>query len=85
MAHHKSAKKRIRQSEVRRLRNRYQYKTVRNAMRKFKALKDIKEAEEQFPKLASMIDKLSKRGVIHSNNAANKKAGLNKHLSLLSS
>jgi len=84
MAHHKSALKRIRQSEVRRLRNRYQYKTVRNAIRKFKALKDKDEAEKSFTSLISMIDKLAKTGVIHKNNADNKKSGLAKHLALLS-
>ena len=84
MAHHKSALKRIRQNEVRRDRNRYQYKTVRNAIRSFKAIKDKKEAEESYSKLISMIDKLAKRGVLHENNASNKKAGLSKHLQMLS-
>ena len=35
MAHHKSAKKRIRQTAKRRLENRYHGKTTRNALRKF--------------------------------------------------
>jgi len=84
MAHHKSALKRIRQTEVKRLRNRYQYKTVRNAIRKFKALKDKEEATKFYNDLASMIDKLAKKGVIHKNNASNKKSDLAKHIALLS-
>ena len=40
MAHHKSAKKRIRQTVKRRLENRYYGKTTRNALRKFLALSD---------------------------------------------
>jgi small subunit ribosomal protein S20 len=85
MAHHKSALKRIRQNEVRRLRNNYQHKTVRNAIRKFKTLKNKEEAEKEFKRLAGLIDKLAKRGVIHKNNAANKKSGLQKHIAYISS
>lgn len=84
MAHHKSALKRIRQNEVRRLRNRYQYKTVRNAIRKFKTIKDKEEALKEYDNLASAIDKLAKRGVIHQNNAANKKSELHRYIAHLS-
>lgn len=84
MAHHKSAIKRIRQTEVRKLRNRYQFKTVRNAVRKFKAITNKEEAVKEYDRLASMIDKLAKRNVIHPNNAANKKAGLAKHIEFIS-
>ncbi|MBT3421805.1 MAG: 30S ribosomal protein S20 [Bacteroidetes bacterium] len=84
MAHHKSAIKRIRQNEVRRLRNRYQFKTVRNAIRNFKAIKDKEEAVKEYDRLSSMIDKLAKRGVIHQNNAANRKAGLANFIAHLS-
>ena len=48
MANHKSALKRIRNSEVKRLRNRYQHKTTRNAMKKFVETTDKKEAEKLF-------------------------------------
>ncbi|HFB62051.1 MAG TPA: 30S ribosomal protein S20, partial [Bacteroidetes bacterium] len=60
MANHKSALKRIRQNEKRRVHNRYYAKTVRNAVKKFRALTDQKEAAEQMPKLYAMIDKLAK-------------------------
>ncbi|MEZ5084006.1 MAG: 30S ribosomal protein S20 [Bacteroidales bacterium] len=74
MANHKSALKRIRQTETKRIRNRYYAKSMRNALRDFRALTDKKAAEENFPKLASMIDKLVKRNIIHKNNAANLKS-----------
>jgi small subunit ribosomal protein S20 len=74
MANHKSALKRIRQSETRRLHNRYYAKTVRNAIKKFRSLTDKKEAEEQMPKLYAMIDKLAKRNIIHKNKAGNLKS-----------
>lgn len=71
MANHKSSIKRIRTNNTKRLRNRYHAKTMRNAVRKFRAITDKKEAEEQLPKLSSMIDKLVKKSVIHKNKAGN--------------
>ncbi|MCC6702970.1 MAG: 30S ribosomal protein S20 [Fluviicola sp.] len=76
MANHKSAQKRIRTNDTKRLRNKYQHKTTRNALRKLRALKDKKEAIEMLPAVTSMLDKLAKRNVIHKNKAANLKSGL---------
>ncbi len=81
MAHHQSAKKRIRQNEKRRLQNRYYAKTMRNAVRKLREVEDKEEALKQFPKVCSMIDKLVKRNQIHKNKAANLKSKLSKHIS----
>lgn len=79
MANHKATKKDIRQAEKRRDRNRYYGKTTRNAMRKLTAMEGT-EAQEELPKVISMIDKLAKRNVIHKNKAANLKSGLMKKL-----
>lgn len=76
MANHLSAKKRIRQSEKRRLSNRYYAKTTRNAINKLRKIADKTEAQELLPKVSSMIDKLAKRNVIHKNKASNLKSGL---------
>jgi small subunit ribosomal protein S20 len=76
MANHKSAQKRIRSNESKRLRNKYQHKTTRNAVRRMRTLSDKKEAEKLFPSVAAMLDKLAKRNVIHKNKAANLKSGL---------
>lgn len=76
MANHKSAQKRIRSNDVKRLRNKYQHKTTRNAVRKLRSLKDKKEASELLPVVTSMLDKLAKRNIIHKNKAANLKSGL---------
>ena len=84
MAIHKSAIKRIRQSEKRRLFNKYFHKTARNAVRKLKALTSKKEAAEFFSKVVAMLDKLAKRNIIHKNKASNLKSKLAKHLSTLS-
>ena len=76
MANHKATKKDVRQAEKRRDRNRYYGKTTRNAIRDLQAIKVQKEAGEKMPDVASMIDKLAKRGVIHRNKAANLKRKL---------
>ena len=71
MANHKATKKDVRQSAKRRDRNRYYGKTTRNAIRDLKGITTAPEAGEEMKNVASMIDKLAKRGVIHKNKAAN--------------
>ena len=83
MANHKSALKRIRQSETKRLLNRYQYKTARNAVRILRVTTIKKEAVALLPKVVAMLDKLSKRNIIHKNKAANLKSKLTKHVNTL--
>ena len=78
MANHKSAIKRIRSNDVKRVRNRYHAKTMRNAMRKFRALTSKDEAVVELPKMVSMIDRLVKKSVIHKNKAGNLKSKLTK-------
>ena len=83
MAYHKSALKRIRSNNAKRLRNRFQHKTTRNAIKKLKDLTSKKEANKLFPEVVSMIDKLAKNNIIHDNKAANIKSKLAKHVSAL--
>ena len=71
MANHKSALKRIRANEAKRLRNKYQHKTTRTFIKKLKSVTDKVEALELFKTVTSMIDKLAKKNIIHKNNAAN--------------
>ena len=78
MAHHKSAKKRIRSNEKKRVENRYYARTMRNALRDFRALDNKEVAVERLPKMVSIIDKLAKRSVIHTNKASNLKSKLMK-------
>ncbi len=80
MANHKSALKRIRSNETKRLLNRYKHKTARNAMKKLREMSDKKEAEKLLPEVTSMLDKLAKKNIIHSNKAANLKSSLTKHV-----
>jgi len=79
MANHSATKKDVRQSAKRNERNRYYGKTTRNAIRDLKAA-DKTTATTELPKVASMIDKLAKRGTIHKNKAANLKSKLTKRV-----
>lgn len=82
MANHAATRKDVRQSTKRNERNRYYGKTTRNAIRDLKAA-DKTVATGELPKVASMIDKLAKRGTIHKNKAANLKSKLAKRVNAL--
>ena len=77
MANHSATKKDARQAGKRRDRNKFFGKTTRNAIRDLKLAKG-NEMAEKLPEVASMIDKLAKRGIIHKNKAANLKSKLTK-------
>jgi small subunit ribosomal protein S20 len=83
MAHHLSAKKRIRQSEKRREHNRYYARTTRSAIKELRNTKEKEAAAEMLPKVASMLDKLAKKNIIHRNKAANLKSKLTQHVNNL--
>ena len=83
MANHKSSIKRIRQTEKRRLHNRYYAKTARNAVRKMRATTNKAEAAEMLPVVTAMLDKLAKRNIIHKNKASNLKSKLALHVNKL--
>jgi small subunit ribosomal protein S20 len=83
MANHKSSIKRIRQSERRRLENKYYAKTTRNAVKNLRHITEKAEAEVQYPKVASMLDKLAKKNVIHKNKASNLKSKLSHYVNSL--
>lgn len=80
MAHHQSAKKRIKQDEVKKLQNKYYAKTMRNAVKKLRLEPNKDAVAVALPKVVSMIDKLAKKNVIHKNKAANLKSSLSVHL-----
>lgn len=83
MANHKSAKKRIRANEAKRLRNRYQHKTTRTAIKKLKSAATKDEASALLKEVTAMIDKLAKKNVIHWKKAANQKSKLSKMVNKL--
>ena len=83
MANHKSSIKRIRQDKKRNLHNRYYAKTMRNAVRKLRAMTDKEEAVKLYPSVQKILDKLAKTNLIHKNKAANIKSSLALHINKL--
>ncbi len=83
MANHKSALKRIRTNEKKRVLNKYQHKTTRNAIKAIRTASDKSEATEKLPLVISMIDKLAKKNIIHDNKASNLKSKLTRHVAAL--
>lgn len=80
----KSAKKRVLVIEKKNLENRMIRSQMNNAIRKFNNAIDtlaLDEAEKMLPSVMSVIDKAVSKGVIHKNNAANKKSAISKRLS----
>ena len=77
MASHKSAVKKNRQDEKRRVRNRQHLSRLRTQIKKFRkavALGDGKAAKELLPETLSLIDRTAKLGVIHGNAASRTKS-----------
>lgn len=83
MANHKSAEKRIRANERKRVANRYQLVTARNLVKKLRKTTNKSEAESLYKVVSSSLDKLAKKTIIHKNNAANKKSKLAKFVAKL--
>jgi len=83
MANHASALKRIRNSETKRLRNRYYAKTTRNVIKQLRLSTDKQAASTLLNNVASMLDKLAKRNIIHKNKASNLKSKLTRHVNAL--
>lgn len=83
MANHKSSIKRIRSNDAKRIRNRYQHKTARNAVRDLRAVKSQKDGAAMLPRVVAMLDKLAKRNIIHKNKASNLKSKLTRFVNAL--
>jgi len=83
MANHKSAEKRIRANETKRVRNRYQAKTTRTSIKKLTTSATKDEAKTLLKEVSGMIDKLAKKNIIHWKKAANQKSKLAKRVNAL--
>jgi small subunit ribosomal protein S20 len=78
MPHSKSAKKNLRKSEKRRLRNRAAKRSIRTHLKRFLAAVDgpLDTLQNEYNAAAMKLDKAAARGVIHANLAARKKSQL---------
>ena len=83
MANHKSAEKRNRANETKRVRNRYQSKTTRTQVRKLLETTKKDEAKALLNEVVAMLDKLAKKNIIHWKKAANQKSRLTKRVNAL--
>ncbi len=83
MPTHKSAEKRVRQDQKKKLHNKYYAKSMRTAVKKLRNTTDKEKAKEQLPRVFSMVDKLTKKNIIHKNKASNLKSKLTKHVNSL--
>lgn len=83
MAHHKSAIKRIRTAEKARLVNRQYMKQMKKSVKELLAIENKSDAEPVLKDTVSLLDRLSLKGIIHKNKAANQKSRLSKHVNAL--
>ncbi len=83
MAHHKSAKKRIRSSERRQKINKMTDSKIKTVLKKTLASTNKEEVDKLYREAVSIIDKGTAKGRLHKNNAARKKAKITKHLNTL--
>jgi small subunit ribosomal protein S20 len=86
MANIKQQKKRILQNEKRRMRNRAVKSSLKTAIRKFREAAeagDVGQATTLQRSAARQLDKAASKGVIHKNQAANRKSAIAARLSKL--
>lgn len=85
MPNYPSPRKRLRQNTRLKEHNRYYKKTARNSVKKLRLMTDKQEAEHWYNTVASRLDRLAKRNMIHKNKANNLKSKLRKHVNQLGS
>ena len=85
MAHHKSAKKRIRSSERKKAINKMTDSKIKTVIKKTLATDKKEELEVLYKEAIAILDKGTSKGRLHKNNAARKKSKLTKHLNKVTS
>ena len=81
----KSAKKRMRQSEKRRLHNKSLKSAMKTQVKKFLKYihdNDMENVRAEFPRTMSALDKIAQKKILHKNNIARQKATLHKRYNL---
>jgi small subunit ribosomal protein S20 len=77
---HKSAQKRARQSVKRTEHNKLYKAKIKTAVKKVLSASDKELAGTELKKAVTLLDRVSVKGIIHKNNAANKKSRLTRHV-----
>ncbi len=83
MPHHRSAVKRLRQAAVARQRNRFTKSTLRTAIKRLRAEKDVEKARAALSRVHGQLDRAAKRHVLHGGTAARLKSRLAQHVNRL--
>ena len=83
MPQHKQAAKRVRQNERRRMRNRYHRSRMRTMIKTLQETTDAEQAALKLNDVKSYLDKLTAKGIVHKNTAANYKSQLERHVRAL--
>lgn len=83
MPQHKSAAKRVRQTEKRRLRNRVPKTRVRTMIKDLRATTSRGEAEGKLNAIKALLDRMATRRLLHPNAAANAKGRLERFVRAL--
>jgi small subunit ribosomal protein S20 len=86
MPNHKSAEKRVRQTQRKNEVNRNNRSRLRTEIKKLKSAilhKDAAQSQELLPTTVSIIDKMVNKGVLHRNTAARYKSRLTSHVNKL--
>ncbi|MCD6115530.1 30S ribosomal protein S20 [bacterium] len=83
MPQHKSAEKRVRQNERRRLRNKIRRSIMKTAIKKVNSATEKETAVTELKKATSVIDRMALKGIIHKNKASNLKSKLTKRVNAL--
>jgi small subunit ribosomal protein S20 len=83
MAQHLSAERQARRAIKHRLRNKAYMSKMKTAVKRVRGLKEKEKAATALKQVTKLLDQLAAKGIIHRNNAANKKSSLSKYVSTL--
>ncbi len=83
MAQHLSAQRQARRAVKHRVRNRAYLSRMKTAIRRVRESKEKEKAAAELRKVVKLLDQLAAKGMIHKNNAANKKSSLTRFVSSL--
>jgi small subunit ribosomal protein S20 len=84
MAHHKSAKKRIRTSEKNRLVNRTKKSKLHTLTKAVREAENKEDAKKALDRVLPFLDKMAQTNAIHFNKAANQKSKLARFVNKMS-
>jgi small subunit ribosomal protein S20 len=78
MPTHKSAEKRMRQNERKRVINKASRTSLRKEIKSYRDLEKGEASKAQHPRISSIIDKAAKKGIIHHRKASRLKSRLSR-------